>query len=194
MLGPVRISSWFSSQSSSVSFGMNRSSAASCSMTGMPALDDPEQVAVDDHGPCIIVLGRGLGERNKAVDDRQPAGHVLDPDRRGRDRFPHLLEQPVLQVQDLLFRAQDLLLVLLQLRRDEPLGVGQRLLADIVLRHVREIRLGDLDIVAEDPVVAHLERIDAGPLPLALLDGRDPALAFGADACAVRPVRRCSPS
>ena len=52
----------------------------------------------------------------------------------------------------------------------------------IVLRYIGQIRLRDLDIIPEDPVVAHLERADAGPLPLALLDGGDPPLAFGTDA------------
>ncbi len=99
----------------------------------------------------------------------------------GRDRFADLLEQGVFQLADLLLGPQHLLLVFLQLRRDEALGVGERLVADIVLRDVREVRLGDLDVVAEDLVVADLERADAGALPLALLDARDPALAFGAD-------------
>src|SRR5512142_1741642 len=74
-----------------------------------------------------------------------------------------------------------LFLVFLELRRYEPLGVRERLLSDIVLWHGSEVRLGHFDIVAENLVVAYFERTDARALPLALLDARDPSLAFGAD-------------
>jgi hypothetical protein len=39
-----------------------------------------------------------------------------------------------------------------------------------------EVRPGHLDVVAEDPVVADLERADAGALPLAGLERGDDAL------------------
>ncbi len=39
-----------------------------------------------------------------------------------------------------------------------------------------EVRLRHLDVVAKDPVVADLERLDAGPLPFLLLELRDPVL------------------
>ena len=42
--------------------------------------------------------------------------------------------------------------------RDEALAAGDRLLADVVGRDARQVRLRDLDVVAEDPVVANLER------------------------------------
>ncbi len=44
------------------------------------------------------------------------------------NRFPHLLEQPVLQVEDLFLGAEDLVLVFLQLRRDETFSIRKRLL------------------------------------------------------------------
>ena len=67
-----------------------------------------------------------------------------------------------LQGEDPLVGAQDAVLVLLELRGDEALAARDRLLADVVGGDVAEVRLADLDVVAEDPVEAHLERRDAG--------------------------------
>ena len=55
-----------------------------------------------------------------------------------------------------------------------------------------EVRFRDLDEVAEDRVVADLERLDAGLLDRALLQLRDPVLALARGACAVRRAARNS--
>ena len=55
--------------------------------------------------------------------------------------------------------------VFLQLRRGEPLRIYQRLLALIVRRSQRKIGLRDLDVIAEDRVIANLQRSDSRPLP-----------------------------
>ena len=83
--------------------------------------------------------------------------------------------------QDPLVRLQHLLLVLLELRGDEALAAGDRLLADVVGGHERQVRLADLDVVAEDAVEADLERRDAGARALALLDGGDRRAPAAAD-------------
>ena len=49
----------------------------------------------------------------------------------------------------------------------------QRLLADVVGRDLAEVGLGHLDVIAEDLVVADLERADPGPLPLPALEQGD---------------------
>ena len=95
-----------------------------------------------------------------AADPLQAQGLPATVSRTSRNRL-------VLEVADALLGAEDLLLVLLELRRDEALGVDQRLLAHVVGRDPVQVRLGDLDVVAEDLVVADLERADAGALPLA---------------------------
>ena len=79
-------------------------------------------------------------------------------------RLPHVGEQLLLQREDLLLGVQHLALVVLQLRRGEALGVGQRLLALVVGRRQMQVGARDLDVVAEDVVEAHLERLDAGAL------------------------------
>ena len=74
--------------------------------------------------------------------------------------------------------AEDFRLHLLQLGRDEALGVGQGLLARVVGGDGGEIGGADLDVVAEDLVVADLERLDAGAFLLAALESGEPFLAL----------------
>ena len=68
------------------------------------------------------------------------------------------LEQLDFALDDPLVGAEHLLFVLLQRRRDEALAAGDGLLAVVVGRHAGEVRLRDLDVVAEHAVVADLER------------------------------------
>ena len=77
-----------------------------------------------------------------------------------------------------LLRGQDLYFELFEFGRREALGVHQRLLALVVGGDGLGVGLGDLEVVAEDGVEAHLERADAGAFALALFDGGD-ALAAG---------------
>src|SRR5205085_6649958 len=70
-----------------------------------------------------------------------------------------------------------LLLELGELRRDIALAARDGLLADVVPRHLREVRLRDLDVVTEHAVVADLEAGDAAVLLLAGLDREDLVLA-----------------
>ena len=97
------------------------------------------------------------------------------------DGRPHLaaqrLEQFGLAGRDPLFGTKHLGLVLLKLRGDVALRRGQRLAPLVIGRHLGALGVGDLDVVAEDFVVAHLERRDPGPFPLPLLDRRDVLLA-----------------
>ena len=76
-----------------------------------------------------------------------------------------LPEEAGLQLRDALPGVQNQRLVFLELRREEALAADQRLLADVVRGHLRQVGVGDLDVVAEDPVVADLERLYARPLP-----------------------------
>ncbi len=74
------------------------------------------------------------------------------------------------QLADGLASAEDALLQLLQSRRREALGVDQRLLALKVLRDQRQVRLADLDVVAEDAVVGDAQAADAAALTLLCLE------------------------
>src|SRR5207249_1272135 len=93
-----------------------------------------------------------------------------------RDRVEQRLEQVRLEHAQPLLGAEHPRLVLLQGRRHEALHADQGLLALVVLRHEREVRARHLDVVAEDAVVAHLERGDPRPGTLRRLEAREPAL------------------
>ena len=73
------------------------------------------------------------------------------------------------------------MLHVLELLGDEPLAVHQGLLADIGVGHQVVIGLGDLDVIPEHLVVAHLQVLDAGLFPLRLFDGGHHGLAVGHD-------------
>jgi hypothetical protein len=77
----------------------------------------------------------------------------------------------------LLLSPQDLLLMFLQGGGDIPLAIHKRLLPYVVGRNQMNVRLGDLEVVTEDPIVSDLQVRDLG---LALFRGRqfrDPGLA-----------------
>ena len=86
-----------------------------------------------------------------------------------------------LALDDPLVGAEHFLFVFLQRRRHEALAAGDRLLAVVIRRNVREIRLRDLDVVPEDAVVADLQRADAGPRALRLFHRGDVLLAGTTD-------------
>ena len=65
--------------------------------------------------------------------------------------------------------GHDLVFELLELFGEKALGADRRLLALIVRGRVLEMRLGDFDVVAENAVVADLERGDARRFALASL-------------------------
>ena len=61
--------------------------------------------------------------------------------------------------------VQYLAFVLFQLRRNKPLGAGEGLTALIIRRHGVQVGAADLNVVAENLVVAHFEAADAGAFP-----------------------------
>ena len=171
MFGPVRIISWHVDPFSTMSFGTN-GSAASAARRPDGAVDDGELVAVVDVRLDVVADRGSFGERGEHVERRQRARRGLDARRLGGDLPAQPLEDLELALEDALVGAEHLLLVLLERRRDEALATGDRLLAVVVGRHRVEVRLRDLDVVAEHAVVADLERADAGARALALFHAR----------------------
>ena len=76
----------------------------------------------------------------------------------------------LLQRQNLLLGAQNLLLVFLQFGRDVTLGVHQRLLANPLLGHAVFVGVAYLDVVAENVVETDFERRNARQFALTLLN------------------------
>ena len=128
------------------------------------------------------VRDRGrLGEAGEHVERRQRTRGVLDARRFRRHRRAQRLEDRQLALENPLVGAEHLLLVFFQRRRREALAAGNRLLALVIRGRRVQVRLRDLDVVAEDAIETHLQRADAGPLALALLHLRDHLTAGAAD-------------
>ena len=181
MFGPVMMRIWFSSRSSRVSLGMNGSAERPFDHRMAP-FRDGDPVAPVDRRPEIVPLRRPArpARRERRAGRRRRRSAAAVPVS-AAIRLPDLAEKPVLELGDLLLGGQHLFLVLLELGREEPLRAHQGLLADVIGRDEVEVRLGHLDVVAEDLVITDLERVDARPFPLPLLEAGDEGFAGAAD-------------
>ena len=108
----------------------------------------------------IAQVDRAVCQGGEGIQGAHGGGGFLD----GRRLFNHapanVLEEGLLQRHGTFVGSQNLVLILLQLRRDEPLGVDQGLFANVGLWHVLQLPLGHFDIVAEDLVVTDLQVSD----------------------------------
>ena len=135
---------------------------------------DAQLACIGELRPHVAILRRNLGERRPSGRARRRRRAVAGcASRAAPRRSRNSGEDLALELEDLLLGRQHLRFQLLQLGRGEALGVDQRLLAIVVRRRQVQVRLRDLDVVAEDVVEPDLERGDAGALPLARLDLRD---------------------
>jgi hypothetical protein len=142
----------------------------------MAGVDESIASLVD--GGAAIPAARGdVGERRAGIDDRERGAGGGDVRRgfgHGRDLAA---EQLGLARCERLLGGDHLALELGELGGDVALAGRDGLLADVMARHLREVCLGDLDVVAEHAVVADLEVRDAAALLLARLDREDLVLA-----------------
>ena len=130
-----------------------------------------------DLGPRIALAVREVGQGAPHVELRQRRrGHLHPGDYLGHGA-PQRVHELGLAGRDPLLGAEHLRLILLELRRDVPLGAGERLPPLVVVRDSRLVRVRHLDVVPEHLVESHLEGRDAGALPLARLEGGDVLLA-----------------
>ena len=143
----------------------------------------------------VVVDGGDFGQRGEHVERGERARGRLNPRRFGGDRARAARSKISSSRSRIRSSAPEhLLFVFLQRRRDEALAAGDRLLAVIVGRHGVQVRLRDLDVVAEHAVVADLQRRDAGARALALFHLGDDLLARSADRAAARRARGRRPS
>ena len=85
------------------------------------------------------------------------------------DEVAHLCENCVLQREYLVVRAKNVGLHLFQLLRDVAFAGGEGLLSYVVRRNLVELPLGDLNVIAENPVVADFQCAYPGRGAFALL-------------------------
>ncbi len=145
---------------------------------GMPRFLEQERAVAVDLGLEVIALLRQRAPAEQHVDFVNGARGILDRAQVRRGCRAQVEEELVLELARAFLRAEDFRFHLLELGRDEALGVGHGLLARVVGGHGGEVGRADLDVVAEDLVVAHLERLDAGALLLAALQVGQPRLAL----------------
>ncbi|GBD14953.1 hypothetical protein HRbin25_00840 [bacterium HR25] len=132
---------------------------------GVAAVLDPDLVALVHLGADVAVAGGRFGQGAVDVHLRHRPGRAEDAVGGRRHLSTHLLEQLPLQLHLSLPGVQDAVLQLPQLRRDEAFSPHQGLAPLVVRRHQVQVGPGDLDVVAEDLVVAQLQALDAGALP-----------------------------
>ena len=92
---------------------------------------------------------------------------------------PEVTEQAVFEFIPPRCGREDEFLLLVELVGEEALGIDHRLLADVVLGNLVQMRIGDLDVIAELPVELHFQARDVQPFTLTRLQVRQPFLALG---------------
>ena len=136
----------------------------------MAAVGDEEALRVVEDRAAVAVEPRGFGERAEHIESATAAAVSWSAARWVTTWLAELEETSCFELLGALVGAEDLVLHLLELRGDEALAVGHGLLARVVVGDVGEVRLGDLDEVAEDGVELDLQRLDAGALAFVFLE------------------------
>ena len=158
----------------------------------MTAVSNPDGVSQVQLGPDIAVLHRCV---------RQPGEHVQLCDGRGdlangARRFGQLGADPMVNGPFSFFQTisgvQHQRFVFLQFWNDIAFGVGQRLTPDVVLGHLIDVGLADLDVVAEDLVVTHFQAFDLGAVTLPLFESSYELAGIGRGAFQFVHLRRKS--
>ena len=145
----------------------------------MPPFFDLDPALRIDLRAYVAVFIRHKRQGYKGIQHGDGRGRFFDAQHLGSDLFTDLTEQCIFQRSKPLFRAEDRILHLLQLRRDKAFRIGQGLFPDIAVWHLGQKAVGDLDIIAEDLVVAHPEIFDPGGFPLLFRQFGQPLFAVG---------------
>ena len=124
---------------------------------GMPAVADLQATRIADQRFDEIIEPRGFGKRTKDIQLGERGRCLLDLFQLTEHSFAHALEEFILQLHAAFLGAENLALHVLQLGGDETFTVGNRLLADVMRRHLVQIGPGDLDVITEHRIEPHFE-------------------------------------
>ena len=196
MLGPVTSGTRSAVGRSATSLGMNASRGIIRSITGWRHSREHEVEPVVHLGPHVAVRPRPLSASAVHTSSRASTRAVRWIRRDGLRR-PGRASAPnssASRIRHPLLGAQHLGLVVLELGRHVALGGGEGLPPLVVGGDPGGVRVGDLEVVAEDLVEADLERRDPGPLPLPLLQRGDVLPPAVPERAAARRARRRSPA
>src|SRR5579875_2883227 len=141
---------------------------------GVASLDDLEVKTLIDNRAAVAPLSGQMCQGREDIQMGEAARGRPQAVSLRRDAPQEPLVDLLGELLDPLLGLEDLALPFLEARRDEALGLDQRLLPMVIRRNKPEVRAGHLQIVAEDLVVADLQGFDAGTLALDPLELGDP--------------------
>ncbi len=104
-----------------------------------------------------MLLARQFRKSQQAVEHGQQSSIFLQRRCVAGHFLPQAIKQFVFERDHFFFSLQDLLFVLFQFRRDVAFGIRQRLLANIILRHLREIRIRHFNIITKNFVISNFQ-------------------------------------
>ena len=136
----------------------------------MPPLDYLQLARGVDLGHRVVVAHGGLGKGAERVEPCHGVCRGLHAVDLFRHAQAHFIKVLVLQLVHPVARCQQRRLKLLELGGEIALARNERLLAYILLRDfLKPCGIGHVDVIAEHAVVADLQLLRAGALPLARL-------------------------
>ena len=141
----------------------------------MAAIGNGDFPAQGDFRAAVATLHRHGCQGAQGVRRGNGSRCGLHPAGCGCQGLPQLGKNLVFQGGEPVLGGKYLVFQFFQLLGDVAFTVGKGLLADIVCGHLIHKGLGNLDVVAENPVEAHPQGADAGLLPLAGFDSRNGA-------------------
>src|SRR5262249_16996263 len=146
---------------------------------GQPPLDhrmaapaDHDLAALVQFGPDVVVTRRAFSQRRAEVNVRDAGGHLGDAVGVAADLGADLAVEGGFEFDDPLPGVGDQRFILFQFQGEEAFGVSQSLFTDVITGGELQVRLRDLDVIAEDLVVADLERPYSAAFALARLELR----------------------
>ena len=146
---------------------------------GVPPLPDVYHQPVVHIGADILVLRCHGSKRQQAVQLRHDIRIHLHLRHIVGQREHQLIVETILYHLYLLFRRQNLVLVLFEFLCDIALGIGERLLANPLGWHLLFVGVTHLKVVAEDVVIADFQALNACFLDLTLLQAQQVFFAVG---------------
>ena len=145
----------------------------------MTAAGDGDARGVLQHRRDPAMIQRTAGQRAQYIDLGQRGRDRLQACQMACERVHEFAIERLFARQGAFPGRQNLILEALELRGDVALDGLERLSALVVGRRLVGMRSAHLDVVAVHPVVADLERVDAGPLALARFQFGKKAVGVG---------------
>ena len=146
----------------------------------MPAVPYCNPVFTIDNRTAVVVALRRLRQGCKAIEVGNMRGCGLNPFYFLRYLSPDLDEEIIFPLFPTVLCGKNGMLVSFQLLIDIPFCIYEGLFPDIIMGNEICIRLGDFNVISEDTVKSHFQRIDPRSFSLPLFKGGDPLFPVSA--------------